>query len=186
MGQVLPVVTDAFLGPDVLEDLLSVAEELVEEQGVRHEHGEEAHDEVEELTEAEVEMVSCESGSEVREVAGDLDGVSAGPDDVLEHASLKEVPPQRSGHLGEAKAECEEEWQPEIVGSDRSISRRVHLGLVHEAAGGLALEMLLDVGSAVDPAVGPEREKWSVMQQDEVFGKEINHSINEENWFAGQ
>jgi len=155
VGEIFSVSTDVLLRPDVLEHFLSVAEELVEEEGVSDEHGEEAHQQVEELTESKVEVISCKSRPEVREVGGDLSWVRSGSDDVLEHPSLQHVPPQRSGHLGEPEAEGEEEGEPEIVGSDGSVSRRLQLGLVNKATSGLPLEVFLHIGSAVDPAVGP-------------------------------
>ena len=127
MGEVFSVSADVLLCPDVLEDLLAIAEELVEEESVSHEHGEEAHEQIEELTEAEVEMISGKSGSEVREVGGDLSWVSASANDVLEHPPFQQVPPQGPRHLGEPEAECEKERQPEIVGSHWSVGGRLQL-----------------------------------------------------------
>jgi len=127
VGEVLSVSADVLLCPDVLEDLLAIAEELVEEESVSHEHREEAHEQIEELTEAEVEVISGKSGSEVREVGGDLSWVSASADDVLEHPAFQQVPPQGPRHLGEPEAECEKERQPEVVGSHWGVGGRLQL-----------------------------------------------------------
>ena len=70
-------------------------------------------------------------------------------------AVLKEVPPHTARELGEAEAECEEEGQPEVVGSHGGVGRGVQLGLVHKTSCRLSLEVLLHIGSPVDPAVGP-------------------------------
>ena len=121
MCQILAVFADTLLLPDILEHFLAVVEELVEEEGVSDEHGQDAHHHVEELAESKVELVSFKSQPEVHKVVSDLDGVCPGSDDFLQHVSLKEVSPQRPRHLGEAKAECEEERQPEIVGGDGGI-----------------------------------------------------------------
>ena len=115
---------DGLLCPDVAEHLLSVAEELVEEERVSDEHGENDHEKVEELTESKVEMISAESWLKLDEVVGDGLGVAVGSDDVLQHSSFQHPSPQRAGHLGEAEAECEEEGKPEIVGGDGGICFR--------------------------------------------------------------
>jgi len=52
---------DGLLRPNISENLLSVAEELVEKESVGDKHGEDDHEEVEELTESKVEMISAES-----------------------------------------------------------------------------------------------------------------------------
>jgi len=153
--QILAVLADTLLLPDILEHLLAVVEELVEEESVSDEHGEDAHHHVEELAESKVDLVSLEPHPEGHKVLGDLGGVGSWSDDVLQHVSLQEVSPERAGQLGEPETECEEERQPEIVGSDGGIGRRLHVLLVNIAACGLTLEVLLHIGSPVDPAVGP-------------------------------
>jgi len=155
VSQILPVLAHLLLLPDVLEHLLAVVEELVEEESVSDEHGEDAHHHVEELAESKVDLISFKPHPEAHKVLGDLGGVGSGSDDVLQHVALQQVPPQGAGQLGEAEAECEEERQPEIVGGDGGISRRLHLILIDIAASGLPLEVLLHIGSSVDPAVGP-------------------------------
>ena len=149
---------DGLLRPDVAEDFLTVAEELVQEEGVSDKHGEDDHHEVEKLTEAEVEVVSAESWLELDKVMSDCLGVHVSHD-VLQHSSLEHPPPEGAGHLGEPEAEGEEEGQPEVVGSHRGIGWRWDLGLVHKASCGLALQMVSYVSCAVDPAVGPGMEK---------------------------
>jgi len=52
---------DGLLRPNISENLLSVAEELVEKESISDKHGEDDHEEVEELTESKVEMISAES-----------------------------------------------------------------------------------------------------------------------------
>merc|ERR1719429_536676 len=144
---------DFLLRPDVFEHLLAVVEELVEQESVGDEHGEEDHHQVEELTESKVEMISVEPGLELHEVMGDGLGVTVLSDDILQHVSLESTSPERARHLGESKAECEEEWDPEIVGSDWSISLGCYLALVNKASRGLALQMISHIRCAVDPAV---------------------------------
>ena len=97
---------DGLLGPDVAEDFLTVAEELVEEESVSDEHGEDDHEEVEELAESEVEVIASESWLELDEVVGDGLGLSVAHD-VLQHAALQEASPQGARHLGEPEAEGE-------------------------------------------------------------------------------
>ena len=144
---------DLLLRPDVFEHLLAVVEELVEQESVGDEHGEENHHQVEELTESKVEMISVEPGLELHEVVGNGLGVAVLSDDVLQHVSLESTSPERARHLGESKAECEEEWDPEIVGSDGSISLGCYLALVNKASRGLALQMISHIRCSVDPAV---------------------------------
>ena len=58
------------------------------------------------------------------------------------------------GHLGHGEEEGEKIRQPEIVGGDQEVLVSVHLLRVDIAAGGPALEVFSDIGSAVDPTVG--------------------------------
>jgi len=95
--QILPVLAHVLRLPDVLEHVLAVVEELVEEEGVGDEHGEDAHHHVEELAEPKVELVSLEPQPKVHKVICDLSGVGARADDVLQHVSLQQVPPERAG-----------------------------------------------------------------------------------------
>ena len=46
--------------------------------------------------------------------------------DVPDHVSLKEVPPEAPGELGEPKAEGEEEGKPQVVGGDWSILQFIY------------------------------------------------------------
>lgn len=84
---------DRLLRPNISENFLSVAEELVEEEGVSDEHGEDYHQEVEELTESKIEMISAESWLELDEIVGDSLGIGVGSDDVLQHSSFKHASP---------------------------------------------------------------------------------------------
>ena len=149
---------DGLLRPDVAEDFLTVAEELVKEEGVADKHGEYDHHEVEKLTEAEVKVISPVSWLELDKVVSDCLSVHVAHD-VLQHTALEHPPPEGAGHLGETETEGEQEGQPEVVGGDRGVGRRRNLGLVHEASCGLALQMVSYVSCAVDPAVGPEMKK---------------------------
>lgn len=97
---------DGLLRPDVAEDFLTVAEELVKEEGVADKHGEYDHHEVEKLTEAEVKVISPESWLELDEVVSDCLSVHVAHD-VLQHAALEHPPPEGAGHLGEPEAEGE-------------------------------------------------------------------------------
>jgi len=154
MSLVLAGPVGLLLHPDVLEHLLTIAKELVEEESVGDEHAEDDHEQVEELAEGKVEMVAAEAGLELHEVVGDCLRVGLVAEDVLEHASLEDASPEGARHLGEPEAEGEEEGKPEIVGGDGSVGLGGDLGLIHEASGGLALQVIPHIGSAVDPAVG--------------------------------
>ena len=99
-------------------------------------------------------MISSKSWLELDEVVSDGLGVHVAHD-VFQHAALEHPSPQGAGHLGEPEAEGEQEWEPEVVGSDRGVGRRRDLGLVHEASCCLALQMVSYVSCSVDPAVGP-------------------------------
>ena len=145
--------------PNVSENFLAVSKELVEEERIGDEHGEDAHQEVEKLAESKVEVISAESWLKLDEVVSDGFWVTVGSDDVLQHSSFQKTSPEGAGHLGEPEAEGEEEGQPEVVGSHRGIGWRWDLGLVHEASCGLALQMVSYVSCSVNPAVGPGMEK---------------------------
>ena len=187
MSQILPVLAHPLGLPDVLEHFLAVVEELVEEESVGDEHGEDAHQHVEELAEPKVELVSLKPQPEVHEVVRDLSGVGAGPDDVLQHVPLQHVPPQGTRQLGEAEAECEEEGKPEVVGSHGSVGRGTHRGLVDKTSRGLSLQVLLHVGCPVDPAVGPDKQLGREMVMQLLLDdKELGHSLSRQdrNWLA--
>ena len=145
---------DGLLRPDVAEDFLTVAKELVEKEGIRDKHWEHDHQEVEKLTEAEVKVISSESWLKLDEVVSDGLWLKVAHE-VLQHAALEHSPPQGARHLGEPEAEGQEEGEPEVVGRDGGVGRRGDLGLVHKASCCLALQMVSYVSCAVDPAVGP-------------------------------
>jgi len=115
---------DCLLRPNISENLLTISEELVEEESVGDEHGEDDHEEVEELTEPKVEVISAESWLELDEIVGDGLGIGVGSDDVLQHSSFQHSSPEGAGHLCEPEAEGEEEGEPEIVGGDGGICFR--------------------------------------------------------------
>ena len=131
---------------------LSVAPELAEQQGVGDEEAEDHHHQVEELAEAEVEVVLGVSLLEVEEVLGDHSGLGVGQQ-VPHQVTLHPVPPQAARELGEAEAEGEEEGEPEVVGGDRRVLLALDPALVDEAAGGLALQVLPYIGRPMDPAI---------------------------------
>ena len=68
--------------PHVVQDVLAVAPELVQQQRVRDEEGEDDHAHVEELAEAEVEVVLGVSRAEVEEVLGDHRRFGSGAEEV--------------------------------------------------------------------------------------------------------
>jgi len=80
--------------PDVVEGLLSVGEELVEQQGVCQQHGEEDHHKVHELTEPKVDVVLGVSHAEVQKVLADDSRITLSPQNVPDEPILQEVPPQ--------------------------------------------------------------------------------------------
>jgi len=141
--------------PNVSENFLAVSKELVEEERIGDEHGEDAHQEVQELAESKVEMISAESWLKLDEVVSDGFWVTVGSDDVLQHSSFQKTSPEGAGHLGESKAEGEKEGKPKIVGGDRSICGTCDPGLINEASCRLSLEVVSYVSCSVDPAVGP-------------------------------
>ena len=71
MTEELPLGPHVLQGEDVVEDVLAVGEELAEQQGVRHEDRQHHHHQVEELAEAEVEVVLGVPGPQAEEVPGD-------------------------------------------------------------------------------------------------------------------
>jgi len=99
---------NVLLRPDVSEHFLSVAKELVEEESISDKHAEDDHEQVQELAEAKVEVISAKSGLELDEIVSNGLWVIVS-NDALQHASLQHASPQRSWHLGESKAECEKE-----------------------------------------------------------------------------
>merc|ERR1719361_1816666 len=155
VGEILALRPHVLHAPHVVQYVLAVAPELVQQQRVGDEEGEDDHAHVEELAEAEVEVVLGVSRAEVQEVLGDHSRFSSGAEEVPHQAVLKEVPPHTARELGEAEAECEKEGQPEVVGGHRGILLALNPALVDEATSGLALQVLPDVGSSMDPAVRP-------------------------------
>ena len=79
--------------PDVSENFLAVSKELVEEERIGDEHGEDAHQEVQELAESKVEMISAESWLKLDEVVSDGFWVTVGSDNVLQHSSFQKTSP---------------------------------------------------------------------------------------------
>ena len=75
VGDVLAQLVDPLDGSQVLEHLEAVQGELVVEQPVAEEHGQEDAEDVAELTEGEPEVVLGVLGPEVEEVLGDLGGL---------------------------------------------------------------------------------------------------------------
>ena len=73
--------------------------------------------------------------------------------DVLDQLVLEEPLPGGVGELGEEEEEAEQVGQPQVVGGDGRVLLGLDPGLVHEAAGCLALQVPPHVGRAVDPAV---------------------------------
>jgi len=153
VAEVLSFWSNMLHRPDVVNNLLAVPEELVEQKGISHEHREKDHDNIQELTEAKVDMVLGISHTEVQEVLANHSRVTLASKNIPNESILQEVPPEGAGKLGKPKAECEEERDPEVVGSDGGILLRLNLGLVDKAAGSLALQVLPHIGCTVDPAV---------------------------------
>jgi len=153
--EIFAIWSNMFDRPDIVEHLLPVPEELVEQEGVRQQHGEEHHHQVQELAEPEVDVVLGVSHAEVKEVLADDGRVALSAQDVPDETILQEVPPEGARELGEAEAECKKEGNPEIIGSHGGVLLGLYLGLVHEAAGSLALQMFSYIGCTVDPAVRP-------------------------------
>ena len=79
--------------PNVVDDFLAVGKELVQEQGVSHEHGEEDHQQIEELTEPKVDMVLGVSHAEVQKILADDGRVTLSSKNVPDQTILQEVPP---------------------------------------------------------------------------------------------
>ena len=94
MGEVFSFWSHVLHRPDVVEGLLPVGEELVEQQGVGHEHGEDHHHQVHEFTETKVDVVLGISHAEVQKVLADDSGVILSPQNVPDETILQEVPPQ--------------------------------------------------------------------------------------------
>jgi len=117
---------------------LSISPEFVEEKSVSDDNRDENSNQVQELAESKVQVVTGKPGPEVQEVVGDH-GRFTVLDDISEHVSLEEVPPQRAGHLGESEAEGQQKRQPQVVSGHWSILRCLNLALVHKTSGGLSL-----------------------------------------------
>jgi len=133
----------------------AIAPELVEEEHVADEHVEEAHPDVEEFTESELHLVFGVAGFQLDEVVGD-DACLGIPFlyDLMHQVAFHTALPQDTGNLGETDAECEEERDPEIVGSHSAVPFIIRHGiLINETTSRLALQMRLQITSPVDPAV---------------------------------
>jgi len=133
----------------------AVRPELVDEEHVAHEHVQENHAQVESLDEGEMEAVDVEPFPEVHEVLRDDCGLCTGlPQDVVHEAALKEAFPDDTRQLGETDGEGEEEGEPEVVGGHTRVPLlALNSALVHKAASGFSLEVLLHIPCTVDPAV---------------------------------
>jgi len=101
---------------------LSISPEFVEQKSVGYNNRDENSNQVQELAEAEVQMIAGETGPKVQEVGGDHGRLTV-LNDISEHISLQEVSPQRPGHLGKSKAEGQQERQPQVVCGHWSIIR---------------------------------------------------------------
>ena len=77
VGEILALRPHVLHAPHVVQDVLAVAPELVQQQRVGDEEGEDDHAHVEELAEAEVEVVLGISGTEVEEILGDHSWLSS-------------------------------------------------------------------------------------------------------------
>lgn len=152
VGQPLSVLANVLHRPDETKNLATIIPELSKEECVGDDDAEEDHHQVHHLAEAEVDVVAVEPGPEVEVVASHVVRVTV-LDDVPDHVALEEVPPHAARELGEPEAEREQERQPEVVRSHRSVLWTLDLRLVDEAAGRLSLEVRPNVGSSVDPAV---------------------------------
>ena len=82
VGEILALGPHVLHAPHVVQDVLAVAPELVQQQRVGDEEGEDDHAHVEELAEAEVEVVLGISGAEVQEVLGDHSRFGSGAEEV--------------------------------------------------------------------------------------------------------
>jgi len=139
VAKVLPLRSNVLDRPDVVNNFLTIAKELVEQESISHEHGEEDHNNIQELTEAKVDMVLSISHTKVEEVLANHSWVTLATEDIPDESILQVVPPEGAGQLGKPKAECKEERDPEVVGSYRGIFLRFNLGLIDKAASRLAL-----------------------------------------------
>ena len=77
VGEVLALGTHMLHTPHVVQHVLPVTPELVQQQRVGDEEGEDDHDHVQELAEAEVEVVLGISWTEVNEILGDHSHLSS-------------------------------------------------------------------------------------------------------------
>merc|ERR1719220_1585355 len=155
VGEELALGAHVLHAPHVVQHVLPVTPELVQQQRVGHEEGEDAHDKVQEFAESEVEVVLGVSRTEVEEILGDHSPLSSGAEKTSNQVVLEELPPETARELCKAKAEGEEEGKPEVVGRHRSVFLALNPALVDKAAGGFPLQVLSDVSRPVDPAVRP-------------------------------
>ena len=82
VGEVLALGAHVLHAPHVVQHVLPVTPELVQQQGVSDEEGEDDHAHVQELAEAKVEVVLGVSGTEVKEVLGDHSRLSSCPEKI--------------------------------------------------------------------------------------------------------
>ena len=82
VGEVLALGTHMLHTPHVVQHVLPVTPELVQQQRVSDEEGEDDHAHVEELAEAKVEVVLGVSGTEVKEILGDHSWLSSCPEKI--------------------------------------------------------------------------------------------------------
>ena len=82
VSEILALGPHVLHAPHVVQDVLAVAPELVQQQRVGDEEGEDDHAHVEELAEAEVEVVLGVSRAEVEEVLGDHSRFGSGAEEV--------------------------------------------------------------------------------------------------------
>ena len=82
VGEVLALGTHMLHTPHVVQHVLPVTPELVQQQRVSDEEGEDDHAHVEELAESKVEVVLGVSGPEVEEVLCDHSGLGSRPEKI--------------------------------------------------------------------------------------------------------
>ena len=82
VGEVLALGTHMLHTPHVVQHVLPVTPELVQQQRVSDEEGEDDHAHVEELAESKVEVVLGVSGPKVEEVLCDHSGLGSRPEKI--------------------------------------------------------------------------------------------------------
>jgi len=142
------------IGPEKAEDFCAIGPELIDQQHVAHEHVEKDHADVESLTESKMKAVGGESLPKVHEVLCNDARLRAVLDDFVHELSLEAALPEDARHLGEPDGECEEEGEPEVVGSHPAVPLFIlDTRLVNVTASGFTLQVLLYVARSMDPAV---------------------------------